>query len=251
MEHWDTVAERGAFAPSDSFYSAGYRRFCKMKQKHENQEQKRQLLAALSENDKEISEDGNVLPKVGISSDNVPPDGKANEVETSSLSCKRVAKKEPPCLESGKTFSLQEHSHDEITDLIRCAMNKTNGFKSTLVENSSQNESDNSLHCKATRALHKELEGCALELNPVQVNAMNFVENVWEHGSRPRESDDASCSEDESRNIVKTSAKNGTTSVGAILYGGIGCGKTITVGALLWKHRNEGPQLIICPPTSV
>jgi len=38
---------------------------------------------------------------------------------------------------------------------------------------------------------------------------------------------------------------------GAVLSGSQSCGKTFTAGALLWKRRLEGPQLLLCQTLSV
>jgi len=41
------------------------------------------------------------------------------------------------------------------------------------------------------------------------------------------------------------------SSGGVMLSGVPTSGKTVATCCLLWKHRNGGPQLIVCPPASL
>lgn len=67
------------------------------------------------------------------------------------------------------------------------------------------------------------LEAEKLNLSGEQKDCVDFVEKLW----------------------------GGTPSVGSVLIGPGTSGKTIATCSLLWKHRSKGPQMVICPPTSV
>ena len=85
------------------------------------------------------------------------------------------------------------------------------------------------------------LSGCGLHLSNSQLRAVQYVENVWNMplpGSLRK-------------SIDGEAWKSTHYGCGAILNGGLGSGKTIVTGAILWKFRSEGPQLVICPHSSL
>jgi hypothetical protein len=62
-----------------------------------------------------------------------------------------------------------------------------------------------------------------LNLSDEQKETIDFVEKLW----------------------------SGKPSVGSVVVGPAASGKTIATCSLLWKQKSRGPQLLICPPTSV
>ena len=72
-----------------------------------------------------------------------------------------------------------------------------------------------------------EASDCNIDLQPSQVDAIHFVEAVWEDGA---------------------SGDEAPTS-GVILSGKIASGKTMAVGAALWRQSEEGPQILFCHST--
>jgi len=69
-----------------------------------------------------------------------------------------------------------------------------------------------------------ESADCTVELQPSQVDAIHFVEAVWEVG----------CSDDDGPTL------------GVALSGKIASGKTVAMAAAIWRHGDEGPQVLFC-----
>jgi len=86
-----------------------------------------------------------------------------------------------------------------------------------------------------------ELEKCGFSLTHSQKKAVHFIENIWNldiPGTAKQDVD----------GHTWKSVHNGC---GAILSGMMGSGKTIAVCSVIWKNRENGPQLVICPPGSL
>jgi hypothetical protein len=62
-----------------------------------------------------------------------------------------------------------------------------------------------------------------INLHLTQKNVVDFVEKLW----------------------------GGDPSPGAVISGPVTSGKTYATATLLWKHRSNGPQLLVCPSSSV
>ena len=68
-----------------------------------------------------------------------------------------------------------------------------------------------------------ESADCSVNLQPSQVDAIHFVEAVWEVGS-----DDYA------------------PTLGVSLSGKVASGKTVAMAAAIWRHGREGPQILFC-----
>lgn len=86
-----------------------------------------------------------------------------------------------------------------------------------------------------------ELLDCGFRLTTGQVKAVQFVENVWS----------MQVPDSKRKQVDNDSEKKFHFGCGAILTGESGSGKTICAGSLLWKYRQEGPQLVVCTPASL
>lgn len=69
-----------------------------------------------------------------------------------------------------------------------------------------------------------ESADCTVELQPSQVDAIHFVEAVWE----------VECSDDDAPTL------------GVALSGKVASGKTVAMAAAIWRHGDEGPQILFC-----
>jgi len=76
--------------------------------------------------------------------------------------------------------------------------------------------------------LNKSLKDSGIKLHSNQIEAIRFIEELWKN-------------EGSSSSLIS----------GAVISGPICCGKTLSTGALLWRQRMRGPQLLLCPPESV
>ena len=66
---------------------------------------------------------------------------------------------------------------------------------------------------------------CTVELNSSQMESVNLMDNFW----------------------ARTGSSDTISHRSAVLLGGnLGCGKTVSACALLWKYRDIGRQLIVC-----
>ena len=66
---------------------------------------------------------------------------------------------------------------------------------------------------------------CSVELNSSQLESVNLMDNCW----------------------TRTGSSVTASPRSAVLLGGnLGCGKTVSACALLWKYRDIGRQLIVC-----
>ena len=92
-----------------------------------------------------------------------------------------------------------------------------------------------------------------VELDDGQLHAVHFLESLWETTIN---SNSGSCygectAPSDGTNQTETSSLNDDATcrtISAIVGGDSGIGKTVAVCVLLWKNRNNGPQLIVCSP---
>ena len=63
-----------------------------------------------------------------------------------------------------------------------------------------------------------------VRLNHSQNHAFNYVESLWKADS------------------------HGTNTLSAVISGDFGTGRTVVASALIWKHRGDRCQLVLCPP---
>ncbi len=78
--------------------------------------------------------------------------------------------------------------------------------------------------------MHGSLKNIGLELQQNQMEMLQFAEALWK---------------DDDDNV-----KNSVIS-GLVINGPIASGKTFATGTLLWRRREKGPQLLICPGESL
>jgi hypothetical protein len=92
-----------------------------------------------------------------------------------------------------------------------------------------------------------------VELDDGQLHAVHFLESLWD---TTIDSNSVSCNggctaPSDGANQNETSSLNDDANcrtISAIIGGNSGIGKTVAVCALLWRNRNNGPQLIVCSP---
>ena len=114
----------------------------------------------------------------------------------------------------GVNLQCEELSHDEITARLGEIASQMNKLREEcdIVYNGKSEDTDN-----------KEVMG-KITLKHCQNVSIKFFENLW-----------------------KSDGNTVPLTSGAILSGPFGSGKTVSVGALLWKRRSLGSQILLCP----
>ena len=124
-----------------------------------------------------------------------------------SKAAKRIRAPTSDDKEEGDRSSSNNPSHETVTARLEAAIKRAN-----LVGTQPS---------KKKRPV--ESADCTVDLQPSQVDAIHFVEAVWEVGS----DDDA-------------------PTLGVALSGKVASGKTVAMAAAIWRHGDEGPQILFC-----
>ena len=124
-----------------------------------------------------------------------------------SKAAKRIRAPTSDDKEEGDRSSSNNPSHETVTAWLEAAIKRAN-----LVGTQPS---------KKKRPV--ESADCTVDLQPSQVDAIHFVEAVWEVGS----DDDA-------------------PTLGVALSGKVASGKTVAMAAAIWRHGDEGPQILFC-----
>ena len=124
-----------------------------------------------------------------------------------SKAAKRICAPTSDDKEEGDRSSSTNPSHETVTARLEAAIKRAN-----LVGTQPS---------KKKRPV--ESADCTVDLQPSQVDAIHFVEAVWEVGS----DDDA-------------------PTLGVALSGKVASGKTVAMAAAIWRHGDEGPQILFC-----
>lgn len=103
-----------------------------------------------------------------------------------------------------------------------------------------------------------------VKLDDGQIHAVHMIECLWNcYTSHNNSVGGRSHGGDDTTTFLNGNSNNGINNNGdvdavkkcrnisIIVSGGFGCGKTITVCALLWSYRNYGPQLIVCSTSAL
>ena len=103
-----------------------------------------------------------------------------------------------------------------------------------------------------------------VKLDDGQIHAVHMIECLWNcYTSHTNSVGGRSHGGDDTTTFLNGNSNNGIINNGdvddvqkfcnisIIVSGGFGCGKTITVCALLWSYRNNGPQLIVCSTSAI
>ena len=130
-----------------------------------------------------------------------------------------------------------ELQYDDITSHIKSSIDLVNTLKE---QTNNVLEKERALQ-KYKKSLVVGGGGC-VDLDNGQLHAVHFLESLWKCTDNHQSSDEKNCTQPSSN-------------VTAIVGGGLGVGKTMTVCALLCKNsvvdRDGGPQLIVCSPGSL
>ena len=101
--------------------------------------------------------------------------------------------------------------------------------------------------------MYKQSMKTGVELDDGQLHAVHFLECSWDttinsNSTNCYVGNSAQC--ENGTLAAKSSFDDDTicSPISAIIRGEVGIGKTVAVCALLWRNRNNGPQLILCSP---
>ncbi|KAL9188120.1 hypothetical protein ACHAXT_006498 [Thalassiosira profunda] len=120
----------------------------------------------------------------------------------------------------------QELGYDEITRRMAASLARIASLKTDDASAPAKGRK------KSAKSSSTNVGG--VELDEGQLRAVRFLERVWE---APAPSGD-----DEPETVLN---------VAGIVGGGFGFGKTVAACALLWRHRGEGPQVVVCSRAAV
>jgi hypothetical protein len=113
--------------------------------------------------------------------------------------------------EDSNEENMDETTEDPTFESITEQVDKLYKFNGRSRSKSSAKEMTNALEVEK------------LNLSAEQKDTVDFVEKLW----------------------------GGNPSAGAVLIGPAASGKTLATCSLLWKQKSKGPQMVVCPPTSV
>ena len=142
----------------------------------------------------------------------------SNDIESKPMAGTEVNDDKKPSNHShGVNIQTEELSHDEITSRLGKIASKMDKLRKEIKMVDDDKSEDSNKH---------EVMG-SITLKHCQNLSIKFFENLWESDG----------------NTVPVTS-------GAILSGPFGSGKTVSVGALLWKRRSLGSQILLCPSAS-
>ncbi len=159
---------------------------------------------------------------------------RSNQVSVSAFSKFRLMYDtlDAPGTHTDKSSDLEDVKNEDVKKLkVECKRqssyeNISSGMESSLEFAVKLRSNLPSAYEKYEGGLSKSLDGIGIELHVSQIKCLQFVESILRDNAR-----------------VKTS--------GLLLNGPIASGKTFSTCALLWRRRNNGPQLLICPSASL
>eukprot|EP00550_Attheya_septentrionalis_P010565 CAMPEP_0198304546 /NCGR_PEP_ID=MMETSP1449-20131203/57458_1 /TAXON_ID=420275 /ORGANISM="Attheya septentrionalis, Strain CCMP2084" /LENGTH=2889 /DNA_ID=CAMNT_0044007071 /DNA_START=128 /DNA_END=8797 /DNA_ORIENTATION=- len=232
-EHWETVVNGGIFAASDDTYATSFLRYRRLEKsidrmvvQHPIEVSGNDTLLSVEEhNDEENDSKTDSLGKDqmdadmnGSENDNLPSRTKDELSRTISES-----PSDANWSDRGDSPRSVELSHETITKSITSSIEQ--------IKNIHHDSDDRCRNGKAWDVWTEQLDGCGVKLNLSQLQACHGIEELW-------------C-------CVNDSVDSYDFGPGAILSGSAGCGKTMAIGGMLWKQRQDGPQLVLCPPASL
>jgi hypothetical protein len=232
-EHWETVVNGGIFAASDDTYATSFLRYRRLEKsidrmvvQHPIEVSGNDTLLSVEEhNDEENDSKTDSLGKDqmdadmnGSENDNLPSRTKDELSRTISES-----PSDANWSDRGDSPRSVELSHETITKSITSSIEQ--------IKNIHHDSDDRCRNGKAWDVWTEQLDGCGVKLNLSQLQACHGIEELW-------------C-------CVNDSVDSYDFGPGAILSGSAGCGKTMAIGGMLWKQRQGGPQLVLCPPASL
>jgi hypothetical protein len=118
--------------------------------------------------------------------------------------------------ENGTFSQLQQLTFNEIEERLNKCREKAISIKSKMADNFDDFHGD----------ISAALEGTELEIQENQMESLQFTEALWDDENKPQ-------------------------ITGSVISGPIGCGKTFSTGLLMWRRKEKGPQLLLCPAASL
>lgn len=149
------------------------------------------------------------------------------------------------------TSSRRELGFGEISSLVKSSINVVNTLKEQTTKALLKEQTYQRYKKSMIPPTSSGMMG--VELDDGQLHAVHFLESLWD---TTIDSNSVSCNggctaPSDGANQTETSSLNDDAkcrTISAIIGGNSGIGKTVAVCALLWRNRNNGPQLIVCSP---
>jgi hypothetical protein len=180
--------------------------------------------------------------------------GRFDELRHSTKNNKSLQRTSSPEGFTPLASSRRELGFGEISSRIKLSVKVVNTLKEQTAKALTKEQTYQRYKKSTMPPTRGRMMGVGLvELDDRQLHAVHFLESLWENKIN---SNSISCNEgctalsDDSRQ-TETSSPNDDAqcrTISAIVGGGLGIGKTVAVCALLWRYRNNGPQLIVCSP---
>ena len=152
---------------------------------------------------------------------------------------------------SHSTSSRRELGFGEISSLIKSSIKVVNTLKEQTAKALLKEQTYQRYKKSMIPPTSSGMMG--VELDDGQLHAVHFLESLWD---TTIDSNCVGCYEgctasSDGTNQTETPSLNDDAqcrTISAIVGGDSGIGKTVAVCALLWRNRNNGPQLIVCSP---